>query len=142
MDRCVQLAYWYHDTDVVELKVSAWNGTFAGSTCLYMGQGDLADTATVLAGFPVGLEDQREVTLGAFGPKSAGGAMKLNFSCINGAGHCQLRLVIEADYDRQESLAQRVEMLCAFEPAALDQFVQQMRELNSALTGSAELALL
>lgn len=142
MDRIVQLTYWYHDADVVELKVSAWNGTFAGSTCLYMGQGDLADTATVLAGFPTGLEDQREVTFGAFGPKSAGGAMKLNFSCIDDAGHCQLRLVIEADYDRQESLAQRVEMLCAFEPAALDLFVQQMRELNFSLAGSAVLTLL
>jgi hypothetical protein len=141
MDRCVQLTYRYHDNDLVELEASAWNGSFTGSTCLYMGQGDLADTATVLAGFPVDREDQREVTLGAFGPKCAGGAMKLNFSCIDSAGHCQVRLVIEDDY-RQESLAQRVEMSCAFEPAALDRFVQQMHELNSSLTGSASLALL
>ena len=51
----------------------------------------------------------------------AGGAMNLKFSCIDGAGHCQLHVMIEADYDRGDSLAQRVEMLCAFEPAALDQ---------------------
>ena len=141
MDRCVQLSYWYHDTDVVELEVSAWNGTFAGSTRLYVGQGDLADKASLLAGFPVGLKDQREVTFGAFGPKSAGGAMNLMFSCIDGAGHCQLHLMVEADYDRRDA-AERVEMLCAFEPAALDQFVEQMRELNSSLRGSAVLALL
>jgi hypothetical protein len=134
------LSYWYHDTDVVELKVSAWNGTFAGSTRLYVGQGDLADTATLLAGFPVGLRDRREVTFGAFGPKSAGGAMNLKFSCIDGAGHCELHLMVEADYDRRDA-AERVEMLCAFEPAALDHFVEQMRELNSSLTGSAVLAL-
>ena len=141
MDRCVQLSYWYHDTDVVELKVSAWNGTFAGSTRLYVGQGDLADKASLLAGFPVGLKDRREVTFGAFGPKSAGGAMNLKFSCIDGAGHCQLHLTVEADYDVRDA-AERVEMLCAFEPAALDQFVSQMRELNSSLRGSAVLALL
>jgi hypothetical protein len=141
MDRCVQLSYWYHDTDVVELKVSAWNGTFAGSTRLYVGQGDLADTATLLAGFPVGLKDRREVTFGAFGSKSAGGAMNLKFSCIDGAGHCRLHLMLEADYDRRDA-AERVEMLCPFEPAALDQFVEQMRELSSSLTGSAVLALL
>ncbi len=142
MDRCVQLTCCYHDADVVELEVSAWNGAFAGLTRLYIGQGVLADTATLLAGFPVGLEDRRDVAFGAFGPKFASGAMNLNFSCIDGAVHCQLHLIIEADYDRQESLAQRVEMLCAFEPAALDQFVQQMRELNSSLEGSAMLALL
>jgi hypothetical protein len=142
MDRCVQLAYRYHDFDVVELKVSAWNGNFGGSTCLYIGQGDLSKAATLLAGFPVGLDDRREVAFGAIGPKSAGGAMNLELSCIDGAGHCQLHVMIEADYDRQDLLAERVEMLCAFEPAALDQFVEQMREVNSSLTGSAVLALL
>jgi hypothetical protein len=141
MDRCIQLTHWYHDTDVVELKVSAWNGTFAGSTRLYIGQGDLADTAKLLARFPVGLEDRREVTFGAFGPDSAGGAMNLKLSCIDGAGHCHLHLLIEADYDGRNLLAERVEMHCAFEPAALDQFVDQMRELNSSLTGSAVLVL-
>ena len=142
MDRCVQLSYRYHDTDVVELEVSAWNGSFGGSTCLYIGQGDLADTATLLAGFPTSLEDRREVTFGAFGPKFAGGAMNLTFSCIDGAGHCQLHGTIEAAYDSRDLLAERVELLCALEPAALDQFVKQMRELNSSLTGSAVLALL
>ena len=141
MDRCVQLSYRYHDTDIVELRVSAWNGSFGGATCLYVGQGDLADTATLLAGFPVGLKDQREAMFGALGPKSAGGAMSLKFACIDGAGHCQLHVTIEADYDRVDLPVQRVEMLCAFEPAALDQFLEQMRELNSSLTGSALLAL-
>lgn len=135
------MSYFYHDDDIVELRVSAWNGSFGGATCLYVGQGDLADTATLLAGFPVGLEDQREAMFGAFGPKFAGGAMKLKFACIDGAGHCQLHVTIEADYDRGELLAQRVEMLCAFEPAALDQFLEQMRELNSSLKGSAVLAI-
>jgi hypothetical protein len=141
MDRCVQLTHWYHDIDVVELKVSAWNGTFAGSTRLYIGQGDLADTATLLAGFPAALGDHREVTFGAFGPNSAGGGMNLKLSCSDGAGHCHLHLLIEADYHSRDSLAERVEMLCTFEPAALDQFVEQIRELNSSLTGSAVLAL-
>ena len=142
MDRCVRLSYRYHDVDAVELEVFAWNGSFGGSTCLYIGQGELADTAKLLTGFPVSLADQRDITFGAFGPKFAGGAMSLNFSCIDGAGHCQLHVTIEAVYDSRDLMAGRVEMLCAFEPAALDQFVEQMRELNSALTGSASLALL
>ena len=135
----VRLAYRYHDVDVVELNVSAWNGSFGGSTCLYVGQGDLADAAALLARFPINVEDKREVTLGAFGPNSAGGAMALQFSCRDGAGHCQLHITIEADFGLRDSLAERVELLSAIEPAALDQFVEQMRILNSSLTGSAVL---
>ena len=66
-----------------------------------------------LVGFPVGVEDQREVTFGAFGPNSAGGAMNLKLSCIDGAGHCRLHLLIEADCDSKDLLAERVEMHCA-----------------------------
>jgi hypothetical protein len=50
-------------------------------------------------------------------------------------------VTIKADFAQRASLAERVEMLCAFEPAALDEFAGQMRKLNSSLTGSAELAL-
>ena len=141
MDHCVRLSYRYHGLDVVELTVSAWNGRFGGSTRVWVAQGGLADAATLLADFPVSLEDKREVTFGAFGPESAGGAMTLQFACIDGAGHCQLHVTMEADYDRGNLLAERVEMLCALEPAALDQFVKQMHELNSSLTGSAVLTL-
>jgi hypothetical protein len=141
MDRCVCLSYRYHDFDAVELKASVWNGSFGGSTCVWVGRGNLADAATLLAGFPVSLEDKREVTFGAFGPKSAGGAITLKFACIDGAGHCQLHATMESDYDRWDLLAERVEMLSVFEPAALDRFVIQMRELNSTLTGSAVLRL-
>jgi hypothetical protein len=112
-----------------------------GSTCLYVAQGELADIASLLAGFPVNVKDQREVTLGAFGPNSAGGGMALRFSCRDGAGHCQLHITTESDYELRDSPAQRVELLSAFEPAALDQFVDQMRVLNSSLTGSAVLGL-
>jgi hypothetical protein len=142
MDRCIQLSYLYHDVDIVELKVSAWNGIFGGSTSLYIGKGELASMATLLAGFPVGLRDRREITFGASGPETAGGATNLTLSCIDGAGHCQMHVMIEADYSLRDSLAERVEMLCAFEPAALDEFASQMRRLNSSLTGSAVLALL
>jgi hypothetical protein len=140
MDRCLRLTYRYHYVDVVELRVSAWNGSFGGSTCLYVGQSDLADAATLLLGFPNAVDDKREVTFGAFGPKLAGGAMELQFSCADGAGHARLDVTIEADYEGRDSRTERVELTSAFEPAALDQFVGQMRELDASLTGSAVLA--
>jgi len=60
---------------------------------------------------------------------------------IDNASKSQLHVTVEADYDRGDLLTQRVEMLCAFEPAALDHFLEQMRELSSSLTGSAVLTL-
>jgi hypothetical protein len=140
MDRSVRLTYRYHDGDLVELTASAWNGEFGGSTRLYLGHGELAEAADVLAGFPQHVEDSREVTFGAFGPDSGAGAMALMFSCSDRAGHCQLRLTIEADPLLHNPPLQRVELLGAVEPAAVDQFVEQMKTLDSALVGSAVLS--
>ena len=139
MDRCVRLAYRYHDVDLVELAASAWNGEFGGSARLYIGHGELADAAERLIGFPADMADARDVAFGSFGPEFAGGAMVLNFSCIDRAGHCQLQLKLESDPLHRESQLERVELIGEVEPAALDRFVEQMRTLNSSLTGSAVL---
>ena len=141
MERSVRLSYRYHDDDLVELGVSAWNGEFGGSTRLYINHGELAEVANELIGFPSNVEDTRGVTFGAFGPESGGGAMALRFSCIDSAGHCRLQLKIESDPLLRESLIESVELIGAVEPAALDRFVEQMRVLNSSLAGSAVLHL-
>ena len=141
MDRCVRLAYRYHDADVVELNVSAWNGSFGGSASLWVGQGELGEKAELLAGFPKNLDDTRELTFGAFGPEFAGGAMNLKFSTIDLAGHCILQVKMESDHKNRDSHAERVELVGAFEPAALDHFVKEMRVLNLSLAGYAMLHL-
>lgn len=41
MSRCVRVAYRYHDADVVDLNVSACNGSFGGSIDLWVAQGEL-----------------------------------------------------------------------------------------------------
>jgi len=68
--------------------------------------------------------------------------MTMQFACVDGAGHCRLHLTIEAEYDERDLFAERVEVLAPFEPAAVDKFVEQIRELHSSLTGSAVLTLL
>lgn len=139
MDLCLRVTYRYHDADVVELVVTAWNGTFGGSTKLYVGRGELDDVAGLLTGFPARAKDRRETTLGAFGEGFAGGAAKLQFSCRDGAGHSGLDVTIEADYKSRGLRTERVELSTAFEPAALDRFVGQVRLLNKSLGGSAVL---
>jgi hypothetical protein len=141
MERSVRLSCGYHDVDVVELIASAWNGRFGGATRLWVGQGALSDAAAALAGFPVNLRDKREVTFGAFGAESGGGALVLGFSCVDGAGHCELQLKLESDPLHREAPLERVALISQVEPAAVDGFVEQMRTLSSSLTGSAVLHL-
>jgi hypothetical protein len=127
MERAVRLSYCYHDIDVVELDASAWNGSFGGSTRLWVAQGKLSEIADSLVGFPANSCDTRGVTLGAFGPEFAGGAMYLGFSCIDSAGHCKVEINVEADFNR-EPTTERAELAGFFEPAALDRFVDELRE--------------
>jgi hypothetical protein len=134
------MAYGHHDVDAVELNVSASNGSFGASICLWVVQGQLGKAADLLAGFPEHLKDTRELTLG--GPEFAGGLMNLKFSCIDLEGHCRLHIRMNPDDEHRESLAEGVELIAAVEPPALDSFVEQMRTLNAWLSGSAVLRFL
>lgn len=85
------------DADLIELDVSARNDAFAGQTRLFVASGSLEDTATQLSGFPSHPDDTRLVTLGAFGPECAGGAVSLAFSLSDHLGRAHVQVVIEAD---------------------------------------------
>ena len=139
MERCVRLSYRYHDADLVELTAYAWSGTFGGTTRLYVGHGELASASDALTGFPANLDDEREVTFGAFGRDSGAGAVALKLTCIDRAGHCALHVTLESDPLLRDSPLDRVELCGAVEPAALNRFVDQMKILNTSLGGSAVL---
>ena len=87
----------YKDNDLLELRVSAWNGAFGGTADVNMGIGELEATAAQLKGFPTHPADAREVMLGSFGPKTAGGGASVRFYCIDRAGHARLESKIESD---------------------------------------------
>ena len=53
----------WHDNDVLNLRVSAWNGSFGGIAEIYEAIGDLETAASNLHGFPKNPSDKREVTL-------------------------------------------------------------------------------
>ena len=95
MEHGLRVRYLYHDSDILEVEISAFNGQFAGSTALYIGREELSLSADALRQFPNSRSDERDVTWGAFGPESAGGAMRLHFRCINSAMHVQMSAQIE-----------------------------------------------
>src|SRR5713101_5222986 len=133
-----QLNVMYGDNDVMNIRVSAWNGAFGGVADVYEGIGQLEQIAETLRGFPVDPSDTREVSLGDFGPKSAGGGVSMRFYCADRAGHTYVDSRIESAYD-SAGKAQSVIMTLTIEPAAVDSFVEELSRLSADQTGQAYL---
>jgi hypothetical protein len=141
MTRGLQVKYLYNDSDIIELRIIADNGRFCGTTNVYVGMGELPNVAEILRGFPKDSADSRDVTLGAFGRKFAGGAVRLRFYCTDLAGHTTGEITIEADYARSE-VAETATVIAKFEPAALDEFLKELPELEHRLSGGTTLSIL
>jgi hypothetical protein len=119
----------YRDADVLEVRVSGWNGAFGGVADIYLGSGRLGEVATLLQGFPSSVTDNREFTLCAFGGEFAGGGINLRFRTCGGAARVVVESRIEAN---SESAAPRqsVVLVLPTEAAAIDSFVEELRGID------------
>jgi hypothetical protein len=134
----LKVAYLWHDIDALELRVTAENTEFRGTADLYVGTDALLEAATTLAGFPKNHLDQREVVFGAAGKKFAGGAVRLEFYCKDMAGHAAFRATIEGDY-RDQEVAENATVCVDFDPAALDEFLVELKKVETEHRGSASM---
>jgi hypothetical protein len=140
MDTEFRFEVRWNDEDVFDVRVTAWNGTFGGSANVYVAIGGLREAAAKLEGFPHQPSDKRELEFGAFGPKFAGGAASMHFSCKDAAGHAFLEARIESEYDTTEK-AQSVTLFGTVEAAAIDTFVSELRRLEVERHGVAHLRI-
>jgi hypothetical protein len=138
MDIGVQFRVVYDDTDVIELRISGWNGEFGGVTDLYEGISDLQDAANKLRGFPVSPSDRREVVFGTLDRTLAGGGVKLRFHCIDGAGHAYVEATIDTNCQSGGTI-QTVVFAMPLEATAIDAFVQDLERLEADRAGTAHL---
>ena len=138
MNAGLKVDYLYHDGDIIEVRIVVENLSFRGSADVYVGTGGLLDAAAVLEGFPKDREDTREVVFGAAGPKFAGGSARLKFYCKDAAGHTAFLAEIEEDYRDQER-AQSTTIRVDFEPASLDRFLIELRQVEIEHRGTAVL---
>jgi hypothetical protein len=140
----IYFKYLYHDNDIIELQVTAFNGRFGGTTNVYVDYTQLSETAKGLEDFPRNSSDNRQFVFGAFGSKFAGGGVRLRFYCKDLAGHVAVEAMVEDDY-RFETTESRFEttesatLLLNVEPAAIDEFGLGIRRLENELTGTATL---
>lgn len=128
----------WSDDDVLLVRVIGSNGDFSGQIDAYVAHGGLADAAKTIAGFPKDPTDAREVVLGRFGSEWAGGAARLQFSCVDPAGHCAVAVVLESDGGRSAAGygAEMARFHIRFAPAALDGLVAQLPLLESHGNGA------
>jgi hypothetical protein len=136
MNAGLRVSYIWHDSDVLEVQVVAENDDFRGTAAMYVGRGDLNEAAATLSGFPKNQLDKRELTLGAFGKQFAGGAVNLSFYCRDLAGHATCMAEIESAHSDQE-IAGSATVCVDFDPASLDEFLMQLKKVESEHQGSA-----
>lgn len=138
----LEVRYRWHDADVIELSISASNGSFCGSAFPYLGVGDLAELAASLDGFPKSSSDVRELDFGADGERYAGGYVRLQFSCRDLAAHAIVEIQIKSKNEPRPEIAwnkapQSVHFFASIEPSAVDEFVKELRHLNEDNSGRA-----
>jgi hypothetical protein len=130
-------AIWF-DSDLIELCVSAWNGTFGGTADIYEAIGDLEEAAAQLRGFPRNPSDRREIIFGNFDRKCAGGGVKMRFHCIGGAGHSFVEATIDSNCESAGTFQTAV-LSMPVEAAAIDVFVQELQRVGANRAGTAYL---
>lgn len=135
-----QFSLLWYDQDVLGVHVSASNLKFSGTANVYEAIGGLAEAADKLEGFPRNPTDSRELEFGSFGPKTAGSAVSMRFYCKGGAVRTYVEASIESDH-RCFPTAETVHLFAAVEPAAIDIFVSQLRDLKRNRQGVAELKI-
>ena len=125
------------DDDLIEVEVSASNGTFAGVVRAYAAIDELAGWAQALAGFPTRLSDSRDLVIGTFADDQGGGGAALQFAVVDRAGHCTLAVRLRADRDPTAPASAAFTM--GVEPAAIDTFVAALRAMSGVVGDEAAL---
>jgi hypothetical protein len=132
----LKVSYLWHDRDVIEVRITAENAEFRGTADVYVGTDGLLEAASMLAGFPSNNLDKRWVEFGAAGEESAGGFVRLELYCADGASHAAFRATIKGD-SVNRGFTESAIFCVSFEPAALDAFLLQLEQIEKEHSGSA-----
>lgn len=130
MEICFEFRIVWSDVDVVQIAILGWDGAFAGLVEVYAAHGELKEVAAQLSGFPHNPGDVREIALGTFERNFAGGGLRMRFHCVDSSGHAFVEAAMDANFKNGGTIQSAV-LAMPFEPAALDVFVQELKDLES-----------
>ncbi|HTC36549.1 MAG TPA: hypothetical protein VK724_24420 [Bryobacteraceae bacterium] len=120
----------YFDQHVIEILFGCSNGYFSGQAEIYLSHDGLSKFADNLNGFPSSPSDSREVKLGTFDPTHADGGILMSFSCRDSLGHAIVEIKLRGDGSKGFGELESVALRIPIEPAAIDLFTEQLRQMD------------
>jgi hypothetical protein len=127
LDVGIKLELIWMDDDVIQVRVQASNGRFAATANCYCDPDAFARLAQAARGFLSSSEDRRELEIGTFDARIAGGGANLVLRCVDRAGHAVADVTVRADPGMGGSPAETASFTVPVEPAAIDDFVAALR---------------
>jgi hypothetical protein len=129
MDACFEFKIEWFDEHLMQVRVTASNGKFSGTTAFYAALDEHTRLAKELEGFPSSKDEVRCFELGEFGEVKFGG-VKGRLSQLDSSGHCELELQISSGDFYGRSAEGSARILLTFEPGSLDEFVSALQRLE------------
>jgi hypothetical protein len=137
--RGIEFEVVWFDQDVIQCPVTCSNDPFRGTTKIYLAHDDLSKTAETLRGFPSSIKDSRDVPLGAFEPKMAGGGISISIRCVDSVGHAGVLVRLRADGCKGPNGPESVCLYIPVEAGSIDSFVTEARSINGTKGAKAYL---
>ena len=137
--RGIEFEVVWFDQDMIECRVTCSNGSFCGATRMYLAHNDLSNAADILSGFPLTVNDSRNLRLGAFEPNLAGGGIDMTFQCVDSVGHAVVLVKLRADGCKGLGEPQSCSLYVPVEAGAIDSFVLKARSIDDTKGSKAYL---
>ena len=128
--RGIEFEVVWFDQEVIQCQVTCSNGPFRGATKIYLAHDDLSKAAETLSGFPSNIKDSRDVQLGTFESKMAGGGISMSFRCVDSVGHAVVIVRLRADGCKGPNEPESVCLYIPVEAGSIDSFVTKARATN------------
>jgi len=131
----LELKVIWKDDDMFELKVTASNGSYFGTTQVY----DTSDSLTSFAKSLIDYPTDNKVLFHEAGQTNSYAYFAMKFYCLDNAGHIGVQVNLEdnvgSQYRPEEKNKLTLEILV--EPNAIDNFQKQLIQLAVKQTGIA-----
>ncbi|MET0645398.1 MAG: hypothetical protein ABW208_02190 [Pyrinomonadaceae bacterium] len=135
----LQISIIYTDEHLIELRITASNGVFAGQVDVYADSDALTELAEVLRDFPGSQNDAREFEVGSFDSAYAGGGAGFRFYCLDSVGHAAAEVRLRSDPEAGGGVSDTVVLHVPVEAAAIDAFVVQLAGIVEEVGQTARL---
>src|SRR5688572_33315533 len=133
----VQVLVINTDEHLMELRVRASNGVFAGQADVYADSEAPAQFAVSLRGFPTGEGDIREFELGSRDVAYAGGGAGFRFYCLDSVGHAAAEVRLRSDTNAEDGMNDVAVFHISVDVAAVDTFVIQLEQMGAMVGQTA-----